>query len=115
MSDSSSEGFEIDSIGYRPQQVEKIVHYGKSGGLTHTTIENIIRQKEEYFKYKRKQEALIWKDSEFRPGPLLDKIADNITANLVKNAANLLDSTCNSFIDCLVQSEFFPEEVEEDL
>jgi hypothetical protein len=91
-------------------KVELLPSFGRSGGLEHQTIEHIIRQKEEYFAYKREQDSNIWKDPDFHPGPLLDKISDRIAMGLVKEAATLLEDTCDEFIDCLVHSEFFPDE-----
>jgi hypothetical protein len=94
----------------RGPRVEVLPSFGRSEGLAHETIEHIIRQKEEYFAYKREQDANIWSDPDFHPGPLLDKIADRIAIGLAKEAAALLEDTCDEFIDCLVHSEFFPDE-----
>ena len=82
----------------------------RSRGLSRKTIENIQRQKEEYSKYAMNQNELIWKDPYFRSGPLLDKLADFIAEGIVKQASNLLEETCDEFIDFIVQSEFFPNE-----
>jgi hypothetical protein len=94
----------------QPPRVEVLPSYGQRGGLSHETIQHIIRQKEEYFAYRRERDERIWSDSDFHPGPLLDKIAEKIALGLIKNATNLLESTCDDFIDCLVRSEFFPDE-----
>ena len=108
---TSSDDSDSDLLNYKQlPRVELIPNLEKNGGLSHPRIQAIIRQKEQYFNYKREQDERIWGDDEFRPGPLLDKIADLITKNLVKNTSDLLESTCDEFIDCLVQSEFFPDE-----
>lgn len=109
--DGSGESSDVDVLNFgQMPKIEVVPQYKKLGGLSHSKIQSIIKQKEQYFNYKRERDARIWGDSDFRPGPLLDKIADHITENLVKKASNLLESTCDSFIDCLVQSEFFPDE-----
>lgn len=109
--DNFSDNSDVDTLnfGHMPK-IEVIPQTKKLGGLSHSKIQAIIKQKEQYFNYRRQQDARIWGDSDFRPGPLLDKIADHITENLVKKTSSLLESTCDSFIDCLVQSEFFPDE-----
>lgn len=80
------------------------------GGLSHVTIENIIRQKQQYLVYAREQDENIWNDPDFRPGTLLDKIADRIAVEIVRDSCGLLEKTCDEFIDGLVHSEFFPDE-----
>ncbi|KAK8886091.1 hypothetical protein M9Y10_041551 [Tritrichomonas musculus] len=109
--DGSSESSDVDILNFgQMPKVESVPNNKKLGGLSHTKIQAIISQKEQYFNYRREQDTRIWGDDNFRPGPLLDKIADHITENLVKKTSSLLESTCDSFIDCLVQSEFYPDE-----
>lgn len=108
--ESSSDNSESDVLHFgKLVKIENLPTEEKSS-LSHSKIQAIIKQKEQYFNYKRELDTKIWGDDDFHPGPLLDKIADHITENLVKNASNLLESTCDAFIDCLVQSEFFPDE-----
>jgi hypothetical protein len=110
-SDSDSDNDSGDlMIPQPPERVEVLPTYGQTGGLSHETIQHIIRQKEEYFAYRRERDERIWNDPDFHPGPLLDKIAEKITLGLIREATNLLESTCDDFIDCLVRSEFFPDE-----
>jgi hypothetical protein len=84
---------------YRPRKL----------GLSHETIDSIIRQKQRYLAFKQELDERIWGDEDFRPGPMVEKIADKLTLTLVKDATELLETTCDQFIDCLVHSEFFPE------
>ena len=91
-------------------KIEAPISYGMDRRLSHETIENIIRQKQEYLSFKREQDEVIWSDPDFRPGPLLDRIADRIALEMIKEATDFLEKTCDDFIDCLVQSEFFPDE-----
>ena len=91
-------------------ETEMVPSYGKTGGLSHETIENIIKQKQQYFDFKREQDEVIWNDPDFRPGPLLDRIADRIALEMIKSTTELVEKTCDDFIDCLVHSEFFPDE-----
>jgi hypothetical protein len=91
----------IDLKAYRPRGV----------GLSHETIDNIIRQKQQYLAFKQDLDEKIWGDPDFRPGPMVERIADRLTLGLIKDGTDLLEVTCDQFIDCLVRSEFFPDEM----
>ena len=93
-----------------PPKLEVPIVSVHRGGLSHETIENIIRQKQEYFAFRREQDEIIWKDPDFRPGPLLDRITDRIALEMIKDTTDFVEQTCDEFIDCLVHSEFYPEE-----
>jgi hypothetical protein len=97
-------------VSHSPDRTHIIPIRQQQRGLSHEIIENIIHQKEQYLAYRRERDEMIWDDPDFRPGPLLDKIADRITVDLIKTGAVLLESTCDDFIDCLVKSEFFPDD-----
>jgi hypothetical protein len=94
----------------RPPRVDVMLPSVQCVPLSHETIEHIIRQKSDYLAYRRERDERIWNDPDFHPGPLLDKISERIALGLIKEATDLLESTCDEFIDCLVQSEFFPDE-----
>ena len=102
--------FSLDSPPGDPPKIETAMTHLWSGGLSHETIENIIRQKQQYLAFRREQDEIIWNDPDFRPGPLLDRIADRIAMEMIKDATDLLEKTCDEFIDCLVHSEFYPDE-----
>lgn len=81
------------------------------GGLSRQTIQNIINQKASFYRHQKNINSEIWHDSDFVPGPLLDKISDHIAEEIAGQVAENLDEICDQFIDCLVHSEFFPEDI----
>jgi hypothetical protein len=107
------DGSDSDEFIVPPKQVprvEVILQSVQGVVLSHETVQHIIRQKTDYLAYCRERDERIWDDPDFHPGPLLDKISEKIALGLIKEATDLLESTCDEFIDCLVRSEFFPDE-----
>ena len=85
--------------------------FQEKSNFSQQTINNIFQQKAAFYKYKKNLNNAIWHDSNFVPDPLLDSISEKITEELVGDVANSLGQICDEFINCLVHSEFFPEDV----
>ena len=79
------------------------------GMLSYKTIDTIIKQREAFLKRQREEIQRVWGEN-YNPFPALDKIANRIALGQVRVVSDLLEKTCDSFIDSLVQSEFFPQE-----
>jgi hypothetical protein len=79
------------------------------GRLSFNSVDNIIRQREEFLKRQRGEICRVW-GQDFDPFPILDKIAKKIVRRQVDEVSNLLEKTCDGFIDSIVRSEFYPEE-----
>lgn len=78
------------------------------GVLSFQKMNNIIKQREAFLKWQQAENERIWGEN-FSPYSALDKIANRIALLQVHEVTNLLEKTCDDFIESLVHSEFFPE------
>jgi len=107
--DGTSED-EIDKEILKPSYSEQSSMVDRyRGNLSHDSIMRIINQRAEFLEYKRKENHKVWGESGYNPDPTLDRIVDRIMFTMIKETTDLLENTCDQFIDCLVHNEFFGE------